>query len=255
MQSGMRETLLLNAMTFLLICYKELFEYVKESGMEITAVIPVRKGSRRVENKNIRDFLGGSLLSRKIEQLKEVKEINKIIVSSDSDEMLTLATQMGVIAKRRPLEYCDEVSRTFNEVVTYIATNEVETEVMMWVPCVCPLVSGNKIREGIELYKKQIKGEIAGDSIVTAKMLKEYIFDEKGPANFSIDNHVPSQRLPDWHSITNGFFIAKRTDMARWGFVYGPQPYLCEVNKYEAIDIDDEFDFAMAEFAVRYLGE
>lgn len=223
--------------------------------MEITAVIPVRKGSRRVKNKNIRAFMGSSLLARKIEQLKAVKEINQIIVSSDSDEMLALATQMGVIAKKRPLEYCDEVSRTFNEVVTYIATNEVETEVMMWVPCVCPLVSSDKIREGIDLYKKQIKGQIEGDSVVTAKILREYIFDEKGPKNFSVENHVPSQRLPKWHSITNGFFIAKRLDMAKWGFVYGPHPYLCEVNKFEAIDIDDDFDFAMAEFAVQYLGE
>ena len=55
-------------------------------------------------------------------------------------------------------------------------------------------------------------------------LLKEYIFNENGPINFSIENHVPSQKLPKWHIITNGFFIAYARDMADWKFVYGKKP-------------------------------
>lgn len=220
--------------------------------MEITAVIPVRRGSRRVTDKNIRPFAGGSLLQNKINQLKETQGIHTIVVSSDSEEMLNVARQNHVTAVKRPPEYCDEVSRTFNEVVRYIASQEVRTEIMMWVPCVCPLVSSKKMEEGIKLFQKIRNKEIQADSVATAAQIKEYLFDEKGPVNFSIDHHVPSQKLPDWHYITNGFFIACRKDMEKWGFVYGPQPYLCEVNKFEAIDIDDEFDFSFAEFAMKY---
>lgn len=218
--------------------------------MEFTAVIPVRMGSTRVKNKNIKPFAGSNLLQIKIDQLKEVKRINQIIVSSDSDEMLDLARKSNVIAMKRPAEYCDEVSRSFNEVVRYIATEQVKTEIMMWTPCVCPLVSASKITEGIELFQEILSGKIDADSVASAALIKEYLFDEKGPVNFSIEHHVPSQKLPNWHYITNGFFIAHREDMAKWGFVYGPHPYLCEVNKFEAIDIDDDIDFAMAEFAM-----
>ena len=137
--------------------------------------------------------------------------------------------------------------------VRYIARNEVESEDMMWVPCVCPLIGPEKIAEGILLYKQILNGELSGDSIATARIIKEYIFNEKGPVNFDKEHHVKSQDLPDWYYITNGFFIAKTADMDRWGFVYGEKVHLCEVNKLEAIDIDDEFDFAMAEFAMRYL--
>ena len=216
--------------------------------MNITAVIPVRAGSVRLKNKNIRPFAGSSLLEVKINQLKAVKKIDRIVVSSDSDEMLTVAERLGVIAAKRPVEYCDEKSKTFNEVVEYIAQNHVKTEIMIWVPCVCPLVSSKKISEGIELFEKVLSGQIPGDSVATASLLKEYVFDECGPVNFSVVRHVPSQRLPNWHVITNGFFIARREDMAKWKFVYGPSPVLCEVNKLEAIDIDDEIDFKMAEF-------
>ena len=221
--------------------------------MAITAVIPVRAGSTRVKNKNIKPFAGSSLLEIKIEQLKKIQEIDKIIVSSDSDIMLQIAREHGVIPKKRPDEFCDEKTKTFNEVVQYIATNEVDTDIMMWVPCVCPLVFEDKIREGIEKYRLVEAGKISADSVCTAALFKEYLFDTTGPVNYSIENFVKSQDLPNWHYITNGFFIAKTKDMNKWGFVYGKNPYFCEVNKFEALDIDDEYDFAMAEFAYQYV--
>ncbi len=223
--------------------------------MSVTAVIPVRAGSTRVKNKNIRSFAGSSLLEIKINQLKSVKGIDRIIVSSDSDEMLALAMRCGVEADKRPDEYCDEKTKTFNEVVRYIAGNVVKEGTMIWAPCVCPMVTGDLFEQGIELYKKILSGEEQGDSVVTASLIKEYLFDEQGPVNFSIEHHVPSQRLPNWHYITNGFFIAEASDMEKWGFVYGPNPRLFELNKFQSIDIDDEYDFAMAEFAYDYMSE
>ena len=63
--------------------------------------------------------------------------------------MLKIADQKNVIGKRRPVEFCDEKSRTFNEVVRYIAENEAVTDVVMWSPCVCPLVGSDRIRDAI----------------------------------------------------------------------------------------------------------
>ena len=190
-------------------------------------------------------------MENKIAQLKAVPEINSIVVSSDSERMLSIAREAGVEGVRRPVEYCDEHSKSFNEVVEYIARYQVKSKIMMWVPCVCPLVGSRKIAEGITLFQKCMNGELQADSIATAAVIKEYLFDEKGPINFDIEHHVPSQRLPNWHYITNGFFIARREDMAKWRFVYGPHPYLFEVDKFESIDIDDEYDFRLAEMAMK----
>lgn len=216
--------------------------------MSITAVIPVRGGSTRITNKNMRPFAGSSLLDIKIEQLKRVEGIDKIIVSSDSQMMLDMAAAHGVTPKRRPDEYCDEKSKSFNEVVQYIASEEVETEDMIWIPCVCPLLSDDSLKLGLKLFEQIRNGSLNADSVVSARLLKEYVFDEKGPINFSVEHHVPSQRLPNWHTIQNGFFIAKRADMEKWRFVYGPNPYLVEISKIEAIDIDEMVEFEMAEF-------
>ena len=221
--------------------------------MAITAIIPVRQGSTRIKDKNIRKFGNTSLLENKIQQLKKTKGIDEIIVSSDSDVMLQIACENGVIAKKRPPEYCDEKTKTFNEVVRYIADYEVTSETMMWAPCVCPFVTNKKFEEGISIYRKIQEERLANDSVATAALIKEYIFDQNGPLNFSVENHVTSQNLPDWHYITNGFFIAETINMSKWGFVYGKTPYLCEVNKFEAVDIDDNYDFVMAETILEYL--
>ena len=135
--------------------------------MAYTAVIPVRAGSTRVKDKNIRPFADSSLLEVKIEQLKRISYIDQIVVSSDSEQMLELATCKGVMAIRRPIEYCDEKSKSFNEVVRYIAQEQVSTEDMMWVPCVCPLLEDNSIIKAMEIYECIKRGEISNDSLAT----------------------------------------------------------------------------------------
>ena len=220
-------------------------------GKIIKAVIPVRAGSRRLPNKNILPFGKSNLLTHKIRQLKEIKNIDEIIVSTDSDKMIDIAIQEGISYQKRPDEFCDEKTKTFNEVVEYIATT-VETDILVWTTCVCPLVRTESIKNGIETFLNLNKKY---DSVVSARLLKEYIFDETKPINFSIENHVPSQKLPNWHTINNGFFIANAKDMANWKFVYGKKPYLYEITKFEAIDIDDEFDFQIAEMIYKLKGE
>ena len=62
---------------------------------KVTAIIPVRAGSTRLKNKNIAPFAGTNLLVNKINQLKQVQEIDRIVVSSDSDLMLSMAKAVG----------------------------------------------------------------------------------------------------------------------------------------------------------------
>ena len=67
----------------------------------IKAVIPVRKGSERVKNKNVKKFGDSSLLENKIEILKKVKGLDSIVVNSDCPEMLDIAVKYGVEAQKR----------------------------------------------------------------------------------------------------------------------------------------------------------
>ena len=72
----------------------------------ISAVIPAKKTSVRLPNKNMRPFKGTTLLGYKIKKLQECKMI-EIIVGSDCDEILAHAEQLGAVPVKRPDEVCD----------------------------------------------------------------------------------------------------------------------------------------------------
>ena len=68
---------------------------------QVTAVIPIRKGSERVKEKNLRYFAGSNLLTIKINMLKMVKGIDRIIVNTDSEEAIQIAKDLQVEYHRR----------------------------------------------------------------------------------------------------------------------------------------------------------
>ena len=63
---------------------------------DLTAVIPVRKGSQRVKNKNFRKFFKKNLLIYKIEKLKKIKRIKKIIINTDSEKAIKIAKKYKI---------------------------------------------------------------------------------------------------------------------------------------------------------------
>ena len=88
----------------------------------ISAIIPVRKGSIRVKNKNIRSFGDTNLLERKIKILKKVKGIDEIIVSSDCDKMLSVAEKLGVLTHTREKFYASSSCSAY-QYYNYMAKN------------------------------------------------------------------------------------------------------------------------------------
>ena len=58
--------------------------------MIITAVIPIRSGSQRVKDKNLRPFADTSLMEHKIESLLKVPELTSIIVNTNSEEAISI---------------------------------------------------------------------------------------------------------------------------------------------------------------------
>ena len=63
--------------------------------MKFLAIIPAREGSRRVKNKNIRNFQNKPLIFWTIKEAKKSKFINKIIVSTDSNKIKDISLKFG----------------------------------------------------------------------------------------------------------------------------------------------------------------
>lgn len=212
----------------------------------ITAVIPVRAGSRRLPNKNILPFGDSNLLVHKIRQLKQVDLIDKIYVSSDSDLMLDMAKEEGVFTHKRAIEYADDKTKSFNEVVENVALN-VDGDILMWTPCVCPLVKPDSYKSAIQNYEEFVLNQKTNDSLISVRLFKEYLWNETKPVNYELGKeHVISQNLPNWYLVTNGIYMASKELMIRNKYFFGENPYKFVLNKKEAVDIDDAEDFEIA---------
>ena len=148
----------------------------------ITAVIPVKQHSSRLPGKNILPFGNSNLLLHKIEQLKQVKGLTDIIVSSDSDEMLGMAEKAGVIALKRPIEYANE-SVPFGEFLDYLC-RVLPNEHIMWACVTSPLVEPYLYNKAINLYFEKLKEGY--DSLITCLPCQSFYMDEKGPINYSM---------------------------------------------------------------------
>lgn len=209
----------------------------------ITAVIPVKANSTRLPGKNILPFADSNLLIHKIRQLKQVESISDIVVSSDSNEMLQMADEEGVIAMKRPQQYADE-SVPFGMFLEYLA-GVLPNEHILWACATSPLVEPYLYKKAIGLYfVKLLEGY---DSLITVLPCQSYYMDEEGPINYKTGlEHKNSEYLQPIYHFTNGINLAPKKKLAEWHYNYGSNPFRLEVNKREAIDIDDEYDYICA---------
>jgi N-acylneuraminate cytidylyltransferase len=209
---------------------------------KVTAIIPVRGGSQRLKDKNLRLIGGESLLAKKIRILKDCTGVGEIVVNSDSDRMLAVAEKNGVKAVKRDEEYASSSTST-NDAIFNVVSNSTGDHVM-WAQVTSPLLSAERIDHFIAVYFKKT-GE-GYDSLTTYKPLKEYIWDDDGPINYASDKHVNSQDLPPYKALTFSLMIIGREDALRKRYYIGDNPFFVEVTREEAVDIDDEYDLFIA---------
>lgn len=215
---------------------------------KLTAIIPVRQGSQRVKNKNFRPFAGKSLLEHKIEVIKQLP-VDNIIVNTDSENAINIAKEHGIeYFKREPYYASSEC--TNSEYHEYLA-KVTEAENILVAQVTSPLVKIETFLEGIDLYFNN-----NCDSLMSVKEVKEFLWFENRPVNYTLDYAPNSQDLPDYFSPTFGLIIVNRKAMLRSRNFICDRPYFYKVSQAEATDIDTEVDFEFAQFLYKkYYGK
>ena len=137
---------------------------------KVTAIIAVRKGSKRIPEKNIRPFAGTSLLEIKLKQLCRIDGIDEIIVSTDCEKMSKIATSHGAVVFMRDARLASD-HVPMNEVYEYLA-GLASYEHVMYVHVTSPLLKDTSIDRCIREYQNMSP---ECDSLATVKSLKEYL--------------------------------------------------------------------------------
>jgi CMP-N,N'-diacetyllegionaminic acid synthase len=209
----------------------------------ITALIAVKGNSDRVPQKNIRKFASSSLLEIKLKQLESVNIFDKVIVSSESDEVLSIISEFNVTAHKRDPYYSSSFV-PMSEVYIHLA-NLVKTEFIAWIPVTNPLVNEKIYSDAVETFKKMNHEKY--DSLLSVHNVQEYLYYKDKPLNFTISPWLRSQDLTGVYGINFAINIISKQNMIKNGATMGIKPKFFLIPKKLSIDIDFMEDFIFAE--------
>lgn len=213
--------------------------------MKIKALVAVRSGSMRVQNKNIRPFAGSTLLEVKLEQLKRIKGLDGIIVNSNDDTMLEIAARMGCETVKRDQYYASNTV-SMSDVYKNMAEN-CDCDVIAYINVTNPLIKDETLEKAIEAYKNMAEY----DSLNSAHLVKEFMFLDNVPVNYDLKKQPRSQDLPDYYALNFAISIISREKMIACKNVVGDKPWIYGIDEIEATDIDNPIDFEFAEFVFK----
>ena len=212
----------------------------------LKAIIPARSGSMRVKNKNIRPFADSNLLTIKIEQLKQIKRLDGIIVNSNDDEILDIAKSLGVETVKRDAFYASN-SVSINDVYVNQAEN-CNSDYIMHCTCTNPLLEIKTINEMIDFF---FENQDKYKSVNSAHQIKEFMWLDGAPINYKVEKMPRSQDLPDILGLNFAVNILSKESLIENRNVISTKPYLYKISDIEAVDVDWEVDFEFAEFLYR----
>jgi CMP-N-acetylneuraminic acid synthetase len=214
--------------------------------MKVTALLPMKGNSERVPGKNIRDFNGKPLFFHILESLAASDYIYQVIVNTDSEQFAEMAKGVSDKVKihERPEAICGDFV-SMNQVIKYDIENS-DAEHFIQTHSTNPLLRVSTINKAIKAYEDL---DPNFDSIFSVTKLQTRLFWETGEAiNHNPAELIRTQDLPPVFEENSNFFIFSKESFKKAGDKrIGLYPKMFEVNKIEAVDIDDENDFLIAE--------
>lgn len=214
--------------------------------MKITAVIPVRKGSQRVKDKNLRPFAGTTLLDVKIKSLLQVPEIDSIVVNTNSEAAIEFVEEEYAGTKvtfHRREEYYASSQCSGSDFFKHLG-EVTDTDIFIYAPCTSPFVKPETFSVCIKKFLED-KGE--HDCVSTVSSVKEFLWLDGKAMNYDPLNAPNSQNLPDVVALNFGATVVKREDLIKNHNIIGKKPDFVITNDIEAVDIDTPLDFYIAE--------
>lgn len=211
--------------------------------MIIKAVIPIRKGSQRVQNKNLRPFADTTLLENKINALKKAGFFDDIIVNTDSEEAIAMAEANGVSWHRREPYYASSAC-SGSEFFQHLGI-VTDCDVFCYCPVTSPFVSVETMMKCKALYEEKMQEGC--DCVSTVSDVKEFLWLDGKPVNYDKENAPNSQNLPDVKALNFGFTMVKRESLIKNRNIIGDNPLFVTTSGIESVDIDTPLDFYIAE--------
>lgn len=222
-------------------------------GLKVLAVIPARQGSKGLPDKNIRLLAGKPLLSHTIAAARESGVFDRIILSTDGEEIARVGREAGAeVPFMRPADLASDEARgidVLHHVLEWLEQRGELFDCVMYLQPTSPLRTAVDIVESLKILVAR-----EAQAVVSVCEMEHHpwwanTLPEDGCMKdfFAKDISTRRQDLPRYYRLNGAIYLA------RWEFIryrdswYGEKTYAYIMPRERSVDIDDELDFKLAE--------
>ncbi len=226
--------------------------------MKILGIVIAREGSRGLPGKNIKLLNGKPLIAYSVEAAINSGVIDKLIVSTDSDKIADTAAEFGAdIPFKRPDSLASDNADSMDAVLHAMdhaeKNNEKYSHVFMFQPT-SPLRTANDIRASVELMESSSSISVIGVKPAPHHPATYFTLGEDRIIAYDkVEkmSHVNRQELKQHYKINGAVYCAEWEAVKEHKTWYFNSTVAYIMPAERSIDIDDLFDFEVAEMLLK----
>lgn len=218
------------------------------------AIIPARGGSKRIPHKNIIDFFGKPLIAWTIEAAQESGIFERVIVSTDDEQIAKVAQQYGAEVPFMRQAFADDyspVSLVTTDALEQLLPDRYDTVVQLMANC--PLRTSDAIRASYAYFiKHKLDFQLSCFPFGWMNPWWAYKLDEHNTPEPLFSDNLRNMRSQDQERLycpTGAIWMAKAEKLCQQKTFYGDGYKFFPLSWEESVDIDDYEDLKMAKAA------
>ena len=210
----------------------------------VIAIIPAKKNSSRLKNKNLKKIKGSRLFEIAIYNSFKCKYIDQVHVSSDSNFILTSSKKLGAQILKRPKNLC-QINTNANKVILHFI-RKLPTKIkktnpyILYLQPTSPLRNFKHLNKAFEILKKSNKTNLVSVYKSKKNLLKSLILkNEKITPLFPNYYNENDQNLPNLYKQNGAIYIFLLKNFLKKNKIpiNNLLPYI--MNEKDSIDIND----------------
>jgi len=219
-------------------------------------IIPARSGSKSIPKKNITPFLGRPLIAHTIEYALKSKQVDRVIVSTDSEEIAEISRNYGAETPfLRPKEIANDFSQDFDFMFHALNFFEKEEKTLhdayVLLRPTSPRRRAGLIEEVISIFEKYKPSSIRAVTKVSEHPYRVWLKKNKLEISQVIPEinepfNIPRQKLPEMYFQTGDIELVSRECLLS-GSVTGDKVIPVFIDQQLVFDIDTPEDLIRAE--------
>lgn len=222
------------------------------------AIIPARGGSKRIPGKNIKDFCGKPIIAYSIEAAIKSKLFERVIVSTDSEEIALVAKKYGAeVPFMRSAELSDDYAGTSDVIIDALEKLDYSKNNIELACCIyptAPFIEQKYLVEGYESLKDSTASIAFAATEFSFPILRGFGIGNDGKAKMFWPEHEQSrsQDLPKAYHDAGQFYWYRVNDYIQTGtFSFnGSIPVIMPQINVQDIDTLEDWEYAETKWEI-----